>query len=62
MTVKLLTEKRLESLSFKGCHTGSSESIQCQNARLLEISCCGSFREFIMAREDGCKDGYFIFI
>ena len=42
MTVKLLTENHLEFLSLKGGCTGSSESTQCQNVKLLEISCTGS--------------------
>ena len=42
MTVKLLTEQNLESLSLTGGCTGSSESTQCQNATLLEITCHGS--------------------
>ena len=42
MTVKLLTEHHLEFLSFKGGCTGSSESILCQNATFLEITCRGS--------------------
>ena len=42
MTVKLLTEQNLESLSLTGGCTGSSKSTQCQNATLMEITCRGS--------------------
>ena len=45
MTVMLLTEDNLESLSLKGGYTGSSEC--CQNATLLKISCTGSY-QFIL--------------
>ena len=41
MIVKLLTEQHLEFLSLKGGCTGSFE-YSCQNAILLEITCCGS--------------------
>ena len=45
MTVKLLTEHHLESLSLKGGCTGSSESTR-QNTTLLEIACHGSIITF----------------
>ena len=43
MIVNVLIEHHLEFLSLKGGFIGSSESTQCQNATLLEISCHGSF-------------------
>ena len=45
MIVKLLTEHHLEFLSLKGGCTGSSES-KMSNAKLLEISCHGSFCDY----------------
>ena len=42
MIVKLLTEHHFEFLSLKGGCTVSTEST-CQNVKLLEISCCGSY-------------------
>ena len=42
MIVNVLTEHHLEFLSLKGGFIASSESTQCQNATLLEISCHGS--------------------
>ena len=44
MSVKLLTEHHLEFLSLKGDCRGSIESTLCQNVKLLEISCHGSFK------------------
>ena len=48
MTVKLLTEHRLEFLSLKEGCTGSTGSTvyTCQNATLLEITCHGSNVKF----------------
>ena len=42
MTVKILSEQRLESLSLKEGCTGSSESTLIKNTTLLEITCHGS--------------------
>ena len=42
MSVKLLTEHRLEFVSLKGGCTGLSESTLVKNATLLEIICRGS--------------------
>ena len=41
MTVKLLTEHHLKFLSLRVGRTDLAEST-CQNATLLEITCCGS--------------------
>ena len=43
MSVKLLTEHHLGYLSLKGDCRGSFESTLCQNVKLLEISCHGSY-------------------
>ena len=49
MSVKLLTEHHLEYLSLKGDCRGSFESTLCQNVKLLEISCRGSYmRQYVL--------------
>ena len=47
MSVKLLTEHRLEFVSLKGGCTGSSESTHVKNATLLEIICRGSIYDIL---------------
>ena len=42
MSVFLLTEHHLEFLSLKGGCKGSPE-YKCQDATLMEITCCGSY-------------------
>ena len=47
MSVKLLTEYHLESLRLKGGCIGSSDSTH-QNATLLQITCGGSYAEYVI--------------
>ena len=50
MSVKLLTDHHLESLSLKGGCTGSHESTFVKKNTLLEITCHGSFIPFTLSR------------
>ena len=58
MSVKLLTEHHLESLSLKGRCTGSSESTLVKMPHFfLEITCRGSFLIFCLANLASKRQG-----
>ena len=57
MSVKLLTEHLLESLSFKRRLHRLVWMYTCQNVKLLEISSHGSFTIYLIQCLDGWMDG-----